>query len=1450
MTKKIILYIISILVFLFAFFELTSYVIGAPTPPKRDPTKVTIHEILRGWQQEIEIGPTRYNTSQEVFCVSNKGDSYNSFAQKVLYFVQFNQNKDNKISSIKYEYKKNGELKNKIDKGTAEDNTDVYQRFAYIIYMNQHSAKYEADSSRYLKYPPPEVPYDERMTVFSPAQLLIWRRIYKDVENQLVKDDLMEKNDKTGQELRNEEDFEAGVESSGITQDLALELWEDSASVTNIKYPKVNSFTFTGEVFGPYDDDDNSDIQYYYFPFKADFTGIVTQVADATGVGKAVYADYNNRDVKNNKVNINSIRKGVTYYLRWSMAEITSGVASSATITVAGSGHIYSFNLAIMEHISGSQNLILVDAEVRNPNPVQMTAIPPTAASLTINKKDRDTGGGLEAGFYIQYQDGRWLAQNGTLVGSPSEIKTDVNGTVTISNMLNFGTYKVYEFRAPTGYDLTQQDGYGADPAHPDWVYCNSTSVSLGIGSKVTWDILQDYYIKGIRGRVWEDRGDSTKNSSEAGYDYKYGNGDSDVDSNKKVIVELVHKNGTVKARTETTGAYSFEFYRDQDTKYWNLSNYYIRFTYDNRTYVTVPVLLNDAAGSKAIEKQIDNDDLFDSKLTGMSGANPGVAVTYSGYYNDESNGFKKYYNTGSHYVENINLGLMEKPPTEYTVSESIEYVKIVRGNYSFRYSYGDAAIVDDTKQNQATYLSTVNYQNQSGSFTQAIYPSDIAYNMSNDVTDEYQVYVVYRIDVKNNTTTNLSNLYVEQKLWLNSLTNSYESNKYELATNTNIANNLDYKSGDQNKNAINGNFDDWTDNGNGTASLKIGESAYKDGIGAGSTVSSYIQFKVTEETLEKIVTAKTNEDVEGIYEQASSNVDVNAYHTYNRNDSNWRDNTQKIYTHQTADLPKKASALFIKFTLKDTRTISGKVFEDKQTAESSDANTRVGNGYMDNTGENTLKDVIVTLLNINDDGSIGSIAHTYPITDNFLKQNAATGKWECIPNNAIVNVADNGTYSIPDVIPGEYILQFTYGDGSTSFTDTNGNPITIATKIGENKIRSNYYKSTILTGAAARATEDNKDVWFMNDIGKTNSIAIDATATYYYGDGSSEYKENIIDDRTSSNREIYNESSETTIVINAQSPNMDIQFEYLNSKDRVVEHNAAGNLATNLTGMYFGIIERPHIKMDLEENISNVALILSNGTQIINGDPNQNISASLAVLDENASYVKIETDPTYLYGSTAEVTYRLKVINKSELDYATEAYYTKGTAGTQDDLVSTQITKIINYVASGNNEPDLDPHYDRAENSSFGSWGETIEGKQAYFSDDAYNNNKNYTAKLLETEQVKLYPEGSGQTSSTDYGIVINKLLSTDAEDLGWQAYSEIIGFNNVTFTPQWEYISGNYNMATLSPDEGDDSNATIAITPSTGADRSYTPYIVIGVSVVVILVGGIILIKKFVLK
>ena len=61
-----------------------------------------------------------------------------------------------------------------------------------------------------------------------------------------------------------------------------------------------------------------------------------------------------------------------------------------------------------------------------------------------------------------------------------------------------------------------------------------------------------------------------------------------------------------------------------------------------------------------------------------------------------------------------------------------------------------------------------------------------------------------------------------------------------------------------------------------------------------------YIQFKVTEETLEKIVTATKNEDVEDLYNQASSKVDANAYHTYTRNDSNWRDNTQKTYTHKT----------------------------------------------------------------------------------------------------------------------------------------------------------------------------------------------------------------------------------------------------------------------------------------------------------------------------------------------------------------------------------------------------------------------------------------------------------------------------------------------------------------------------------------------------------------------
>ena len=109
-------------------------------------------------------------------------------------------------------------------------------------------------------------------------------------------------------------------------------------------------------------------------------------------------------------------------------------------------------------------------------------------------------------------------------------------------------------------------------------------------------------------------------------------------------------------------------------------------------------------------------------------------------------------------------------------------------------------------------------------------------------------------------------------------------------------------------------------------------------------------------------------------------------------------------------------------------------------------------------------------------------------------------------------------------------------------------------------------------------------------------------------------------------------------------------------------------------------------------------------------------------------------------------------------------------------------------------------------------------------------------------------------KSSTAEYILTVGRPIGDSDDDAGINNFSEIIGITNATFSPQYYSTSGNYEAGdTLRTAEGgtsedDNTGATIVVTPPTGENRSYTMYIVAGISLIVI-AGGVILIKKFVL-
>ena len=1109
------------------------------------------------------------------------------------------------------------------------------------------------------------------------------------------------------------------------------------------------------------------------------------------------------------------------------------------------------------EHTLGSLTLVKKDATYRQDLGINEDITLKNAKVKLYGKvaKDGQTGWVQK----ITYENGKYKYGVGPY-SSAEEFTTDDQGRLEISR-LRYGTYYIYETQTPDGYNIKKQNGYhqsnqgSSDLGNIDWVYLGEQTVNYEDGEDVTYEAINYRYITEIKGKVWLDEPDTKANLSDNIY-----NSSSKDRLLSGITVELF--NGKTGAKIATTvtndnGEYIFnESNIGRSYTYWEAAYSYVEFTYDNTKYITVNPFeggINSVSdNSKAQEEEISQIELDDKNLSGTTGNVPGKAITLKTSDNSlnkekiEENAKKDlserlltgYYNDATYTIENINLGLIEKVNPDHAIGESLEYVKIQRGNYTFKYKYGDEAVIESDNPEERKVQSSVKFQNSKKTFTQSLYPSDIKYNIANGLNGNddkaYKVYVVYKIDVKNTTTLDMEDLYKEQSLHLNSLTNNYDTSRFELS-------NAVLPGDDEN---ISRDFSKWT-GGSGTASYDINDSNKKfiSGIGKGETETVYIEFKVTDDALNRLVTEKE-------LGESPTKAKSIGYHTYTRKDKNWKN--KDTYTHISNNEERENGSLYLKWNLFDTRTISGCVFEDSQTTESQEENTRVGDGKFDGS-DKTISSVLVSLIDA--ESETGETAYLY---EEDLEQVA--DKWTRCKQKAIVKADDDGNYSLKGVIPGRYYLKFTYGDGKTRMTDLQGNPIDVGTKIkGEsNVINSNYYKSTILTGPASNTENEN---WFLSGIGDSYSVATDSTGIIYYTDTSGNQHEDNIDDiiayRTSSDKEMNYTSGKQKFVIDAISPNMNVQFEYIpptadnKYEYQVTDQQMKDELQSNCTGMCFGIIERPHVEITLEKTISSVVLTLSDGSKLVNDDLNsQDVSQHMTKID--GSNAKIEVENSLLYGSEITVDYNIKAINESELDYATREFYTKGTKGNDDEIVKTTVTKIVDYVSN------KDSGYKTLKENANTSTNYNTDGyeKSDYFGDGVIEDNKNYSDYLLITKKEDLVPKsvGKGQYES-DYLVSISRLLpnATTKDNLGWDSFSEIIGIKNVTYTPQYTNHMGSYIAGDRKPypdgtSEKDNADSTITITAPTGENRSYTMYIVSACALMIVGVG-VVMIKKFVL-
>lgn len=991
-------------------------------------------------------------------------------------------------------------------------------------------------------------------------------------------------------------------------------------------------------------------------------------------------------------------------------------------------------------------------------------------------------------------------------------------------------------------------------------------------------------YIK-LNGLVWEDM-ISGKTSER---DWVYSQGDQDETNPDKLVANVTVKlkdiNGNdVEFKTED-GRKVTEILTDENGSYTmmdvlidNLDEYYIEFSYNGMSYTSVPIVdlspenvysskaeenaeerttfnnnystithsnsqepigeSRNESGSKTYDLHYDETDHYvdetgaeidQVKSTLNYGANSVYgyegqrfpvnmtdeqyiihSTTKDAYQNDGQTGYLSDMYTAEQIredendmqeINNINLGLWEREQPDLAVVEDIETAKVTLNGYEHTYKYSQRF-----NENQETdgFNVGVKFGNEYGSesYTRTIYSSDIVYNMQEGNEGKLEVYITYKVALRNEAT----NLYTRVNEVIN-----YFDERYDVDSVTNEDGEaLDYQ------------VDNYNSNGFRKMTIETNQEIEPE-----KQELIYITYKLQNEA----VNAVLNQDItlDSVTEIASysSYSDENYAIHYAGVDSDSRPGSaipedKESYEDDTDSAP----SLILEVSPEDGRIIRGTVWEDNALQELL-ANTgydkqRKGDGYYA-TGENIVKDVKVALLTYTDEGNIAEVATLYHKNE--------------VTEPAETTTDENGNYEFAGIIPGKYVIRYTYGNSSIIVSpDGTETPIETVEK----------YKSTIYRAGDKNGAEAMTDYWYRAETGEGINRMSDAKdETGINSDGTSY---DIVAERTEESGEnVYNYGNMSGTIdstklenIEADTRMFDIKLDYDVNLDNISEYGV--ELKFIFDNIDFGIIRRPIQNLDIRKEIAWVQVKLANGQVVIEGDPREGSINYLRYLPDGN--IHIELDQELIQGATITIKYEIIADpTNCEIDYNNEDYYIYGIEpANHNNWKMATISNLYDYLSNGlvfdeNNANNIANNWSQVElNRDLVTNG--ILSQEAYDAAQQFN-------QVLQTDAFKNMTPGQ----EIRVPLEVSRILSNSADNF---MFTNDIEVNEVTgrkMEHDGDYtIPGNYE-----PSNGetgyDDDYVYLTITGPTGENRNYIQYIILGTIGLITLGAGIILIKKKVL-
>ncbi len=460
---------------------------------------------------------------------------------------------------------------------------------------------------------------------------------------------------------------------------------------------------------------------------------------------------------------------------------------------------------------------------------------------------------------------------------------------------------------------------------------------------------------------------------------------------------------------------------------------------------------------------------------------------------------------------------------------------------------------------------------------------------------------------------------------------------------------------------------------------------------------------------------------------------------------------------------------------------------------EVADARELSGKVFLDSTSGELMTGEIRQGSGAYEDGETGieGVAVTFT-------ENTGSGK----VYNATTD--SNGDFLITDFIPGDYTLTYTWGDETYTVQK---------------------YKGTVYSKDRYDANVANKE-WYKTDVDTRWTDAIDDYALRQQIDEE-------IKHITSSTQKTINKMDSTT-------PTMGVGVEY----ETAYTASSGDKYVYQIKNIDFGIAERARQKLELDKRISSVKVTLANGQVIMDAkiDEDGNITGTTDHLiymgpSETSipanGFLRIELDNELIQGATVEVGYEFKATNQSELDYLSENYYKYGIV--EGDIVKITPSAIIDYL-------DSDWAFDNEQNSSWEV--KTLDEIKDLVADVVYNNSESTINNkiILYTESLKDQQLEPTQSATTN--LQVSKILST-SDDLTFDNETEMNVLDK-TGGSEPDEIPGNYIPGQGHTEIDDDTAETVIVTPSTGGNRAFLIPTIIGVTALIILGAGVVLIRR----